>query len=404
MPKQRAKLTERQVASLKAGTRDKFCWDTVPGFGVRVKPSGAKSFVLWYRTGAGTKRLYTVGSADAFKVEQARREAQEWLVKIRRGADPVAVRKKARQAKTISELCDKYLKEHVEPNNKPRTAKEVRRIVERRIRPKLGRVAISDLTRARVKEWHQKMRATPFEANRALAYFSKMMSLAVKEWELCSENPCQGISKFAEPARVRHLTEEELGRLGKALADAEYTQIEPAAVITAIKLLALTGCRLGEVVGLTWEQVDLNSGILALADAKAGARAVPLGEPVIALLSSLPKQERGSVVRRGNHAPLSASMLEKAWRRICKRAEIQNARLHDLRHTVGTYAGAAGLNAFMVRDLLGHKTLAMTGRYVESRHRSEARRCQQRRWADRGCDERRPGGQSRTIARTGTQQ
>ena len=117
------KLTEKRVAALTPdpdGKRDAFAWDdAIPGFGVRAKPSGAKGFVLWYRTRAGTKRLYTIGSAAAFRVERAREEARELLVQIKKGADPVEERKKARDAKTIGELCDRYLREHVKEHNKP---------------------------------------------------------------------------------------------------------------------------------------------------------------------------------------------------------------------------------------------------------------------------------------------
>ena len=63
--------------------------------------------------------------------------------------------------------------------------------------------------------------------------------------------------------------------------------------------------------------------------------------------------------------PLSTNYVQKAWRRLREKAGLPDTRLHDFRHTMGTYAGQAGLNAFMVRDLLGHKTMAMTGRYVE---------------------------------------
>ena len=81
-------------------------------------------------------------------------------------------------------MADRYLAEHVAAHNRPSTAAEVRRIVETRIKPELGRVKVSELTRAQIKQWHSSMRATPYEGNRALAYFSKMMNLAAFEWEL----------------------------------------------------------------------------------------------------------------------------------------------------------------------------------------------------------------------------
>ncbi len=135
--------------------------------------------------------------------------------------------------------------------------------------------------------------------------------------------------------------------------------------MNTIRLLAVTGMRLGEVLGLRWQDVDLDAGVIRLADAKAGARTVPLGTAALTLLANM--ERTGEFVVHGTdpNAPLLVSRVEAAWRRLRKQAGISNARLHDFRHTTGTYAAQAGFNAFLVRDLLGHKTLAMTGRYVE---------------------------------------
>jgi integrase len=361
-------LTERLIKSLQPTQRDLFAWDAaLPGFGVRVKPSGRKSYVMQYRTRAGRSRRYTLGSVASYRLEQARAEAREWQVKIARGADPAEERKTQREAKTIAELAERYLAEHVRVHNKPRTAAEVARIVATRIKPKLGRIPVPELTRGRVKDWHQAMHATPYEANRALAYCSKMLSLATREWELRPDNPCLGIKRFPEVKLQRFLDGSELERLGKALAEAAHARLERPAIILAIRLLALTGCRRSEILTLTWDRVDLAKGVLWLTEAKAGARAVPLASPAIAVLTAAAYADarHAPVCQAANGKPLTASSLGKAWRRICQRARITNARLHDLRHTVGTYAGSTGLNAFLVRDLLGHKTLAMTGRYVE---------------------------------------
>jgi len=183
-------------------------------------------------------------------------------------------------------------------------------------------------------------------------------------------------------------------------------------VIAAIRLLALSGCRMGEVLALQWAHVDFQTGALALPDGKTGARIHTVGAPALSLLAALPRSEGSPWVIQGGTIgkPLRGDTLEGAWARIRKRAtvllwrdspdssvsglverlindlkrepsfdECENAaeeagislpggmvdvHLHDLRHTVGTYAGQAGANAFLVRDKLGHKTLAMTGRYV----------------------------------------
>ena len=129
----------------------------------------------------------------------------------------------------------------------------------------------------------------------------------------------------------------------------------------------------------------MDAGVLNLPDAKAGARSHPIGAPALALLAGIPPIEGSSwvlhggragtpldagraaepvVLLEGEQAPLTVNGVEKAWRRIRTVAGLEDVHLHDFRHTVGTYAGQTGANAFLIRDKLGHKTIAMTDRYV----------------------------------------
>ncbi|NYZ13558.1 site-specific integrase [Azospirillum sp. RWY-5-1] len=125
------------------------------------------------------------------------------------------------------------------------------------------------------------------------------------------------------------------------------------------------GRRTRRAPGLRWEDVDLEQGLLRIRDGKAGARVHPVGSTTVAFLSERPRTSPWFLPAASDpEEPLSASTLEHAWTRIRARAGLPDVRLHDLRHTVGTYVGQAGANAFLVRDKLGHKTLAMTGRYV----------------------------------------
>jgi integrase len=194
---------------------------------------------------------------------------------------------------------------------------------------------------------------------------SKLMSLAVHEWELCSDNPCKGVKRFPERKRERYFDDSELQRIGAVLVKLESDNAVFPGCIAAIRLLALIGMRLGEVLGLRWEWIDLNGAILILPDAKAGARTVALSAPVVQLLTGLERKGAYVVYGIDPDKPLSASTLEHVWDRVRQAAGVPDGRLHDLRHSVGTFAAHAGGNAFLIRDLLGHKTLAMTRRYVE---------------------------------------
>jgi integrase len=195
------------------------------------------------------------------------------------------------------------------------------------------------------------------------------MTLAATDWELRASNPCTGIKRFGERKRERYLNDAELAKIGEALAAAERDGTATAGFCLLIRLLATTGMRLGEALGVRWGDIDLPGRTLLLRDAKAGSRTVHLGAAAVAILDAARPEgaEDADHVVHGHdpQTPLSAPMAQHAWDRLRERAGIPDARMHDLRHTAGTFAALAGANAFAVRDLLGHRTLAMTGRYVE---------------------------------------
>jgi integrase len=214
---------------------------------------------------------------------------------------------------------------------------------------------------------HTAMRDSPYAANRALAVLRKMLSLAAGEWELRPDNPALGVKMFRETKRERFATDTELAKIGRWLSDTDQPATIQPGFALAVKLLALTGMRLGEVLSLEWSTVDIPAGVVRLADAKAGARTVPLGAPALALLAAANEKCRGRFVVTGGSAdaPFKRSAFRTGWNRLRAGTGLTDLRPHDLRHTAGTFAAQAGANAFLVRDLLGHKTLAMTGRYVE---------------------------------------
>lgn len=363
-----ARLTKRFVESVEAEERDLVFWDDrLPGFGLRVKPSGVRSYLVQYRNRQGRSRRYTIGRHGVLTVEEAREEAREVLRRAKLGGDPATERKTARQAPTMAELCDRFLDEHVDVHTRTSTAREYRRLVEVRIKPEIGTLKVTAVSRADVINLHRKMRGTPQQANRVLAVLSKLFSLA-ELWMVRPENsnPCRMVKRYAETTRDRFLSEAELTRLGAVLDQAERERLALPDFTRTVRLLALTGCRLGEILGLRWEHVDFEAGTLELPDAKAGARVQPVAASAVAVLASIPRVEGSPWVLHGA-APgrrLSVNTVEQTWRRLRGRAGLADVRLHDLRHTVGTYAGQVGANAYLVRDLLGHKTLAMTNRYV----------------------------------------
>jgi len=344
----------------------KTIWDTeIHGLGVRITKAGSKSWTLKYWSRPLQKqRWFTLCPFDALTPTLARKKARALVVQIADGADPAQERKRVREAATITELIDRYIREHLEVKNKPSTRGPVRCVIESRIRPTFGKMKIEAVTRADISSLHARMASTPRQANHTLSVLSKMFNLA-EIWGLRPENsnPVRLIERYKEFPRDRYLSEVEINQLGKALDNAvnisQWT-------ISAIRFLMFTGMRRGEVLSIEWDWINFEAGYVALPDAKAGGRIQPISDAALEILRSQPKSEQLPYVFRNSDGSqrLGFAALDSAWRGIRKTAQIENIRLHDLRHTVGTYSGQTGANAFMVRDLLGHKTLAMTGRYV----------------------------------------
>ena len=359
------KLTKTAVEAVDPSDKDIVLRDTaLAGFECKITPKGKRVYSVRYRTTGGVQRHPNIGVHGVITCEQARTEALKLLADVAHGGDPSARRKEERAAGTVEELSSRFATEHL-PRLSPSTAKEYRRLIERHIKPALGKMKIKDVTVADVSSLHHKMRGTPRSANQTLSVLSRMMTQAIR-WQLRETNPCKAaVDKYPETQRERFLSEPELSRLGAVLDEAELQGTELHGVIRAIRLLALTGRRLGEILSLRWVDVDFELGLLHLRDTKTGPMDITLGAPTVALLQGFEHTSHYVVHGPSPDKPLAVSTIEGAWHRIRERAGIPGVRLHDLRHTVGTYAGQAGANAFLIRDKLGHKTVAMTGRYVQ---------------------------------------
>jgi integrase len=265
---------------------------------------------------------------------------------------------------TIREVAALYLADHVKAHNKPSWAREIELILNARILPAFATKRIGDLSRAEIKRWHSRMADSPYRANRCLAVLRKMLSLAHREWELRDDNPATGIKPFPEKRRERFFGPEELKAIGRWLAKAERDGSEHREFILATRLMLLTGMRLGEVTTAQWSDVDLAANLIRLQDAKSGARSVPLNSQAVAFLANA--QPRGTYVcglDAGNDV-MTRFDYHAFWRRLVAVTGLANARPHDCRHTVATLGAMAGGTAFTLRDLLGHKTVAVTAGYV----------------------------------------
>jgi integrase len=129
-------------------------------------------------------------------------------------------------------------------------------------------------------------------------------------------------------------------------------------------LLALTGCRKGEVVSLTWPEVDLAAHQLRLANTKEGYSIRPLGQPAVDLLGNLPRHAHSETVFPSGKKGTNYVGLPRAWKRIAERARFKNFTLHTLRHSFATTANTLGCSEPTIAAMLGHSRGTMTSRYV----------------------------------------
>ncbi len=359
------KLTNRTVAAIKPGDRDLFVWDDeLPGFGLRVKPSGVKSYILQYRNQHNVSRRYTLGRHGVIGPEKARVKAKSLLAGVRDGADPATERKEAREAPTVADLAERYMAEHARPKKRPSSARTDANNLRLHVLPALGRKRAAVVTRADIADLHYAMRETPGAANRTLALISKMMNLAEKwGWRPDGSNPCRHVDRYPERAMERFLSGDELGRLGAGLSEAERTATELPSVIAAIRLLMFTGARLGEILNLEWEQVDFERACLRLPESKTGAKVIHLSAPALEVLNGIERDGSPWVIA-GRDPDKPLVNLRKPWHRIRAMAGLDDVRLHDLRHSFASVGAAGGLSLPMIGALLGHTQAATTQRYA----------------------------------------
>jgi len=358
-------LTKRTVEAAEIRRSEYMLWDgDTPGFGIRVLPSGRKSYLIQYRIGRRSRRM-ALGPHGVLTVDKARGLAIQALAEVRSGKDPAFDRKARRDALTVTELADKFDKEHVAVHLKESTAKEYRRNLKRFILPALGRLRVEEVTRTVVAKFHHDLRHIPYQANRNLEIISKMFNLA-EMWGFRPDgsNPRRHLRKYPEKKRERFLSAGELRRLGEVLNEIEVERLELSSAIMAVRLLILTGCRLNEVMKLRWEHVDLDQAVLRLPDSKTGAKAVQLGEAAVDTLRQAPRCAFNPHVIVGAKPGKSLSDLQPFWQRVRARAGLKDVRLHDLRHTFASVALASGQGLPMIGKLLGHSQVQTTARYA----------------------------------------
>ena len=358
------KISNRTVARLSVEGRDAVFWDRdLPGFGVRVYPSGTKVYVVQSRV-RGRSRRITVGRHGALSADEARRRAAPIIAHLKGWEVPVEA---ASATITVAEMAERYLEEHVTVRCKPRTQVLYRAVVHRHLVPALGGTRVAAVTREQVSALHYRLRETPYAANRVVEVLAQILDMAREHGlrERGAGNPCRSVEKYRERSHERFLSEEEFRRLGRVLdAAAAGAGGASGAAVAAIRLLMLTGCRRSEILSLRWEHVDLAAGELRLPDSKTGARLVPLSPAAAEVLSGIPREPGIPWVIPGRNPGAPLKNLQYPWEIVRARAGLDDVRIHDLRHSFASRALALGESLPMIGELLGHRRVRTTARYA----------------------------------------
>lgn len=408
------KLTKRLIDSLQPGAVETFTWDSdVKGFGVRLKPSGVKSFVLKYRVGPKTRRYTICKVGSPFTVDQARDKALELLRGLHSGIDPAQVKVEDRSAVSISDLVDAYLADGpaLKPNKKASSWKTDGSVIKRHIKPLLGSRLARALTAADVARFQADVaagktakdektgsrgRARVTGGPRVAALSTVVLGAAFQFGVvagLVKTNPTRGVVQLKTERRERFLSDREVAVLAEAIANLEADARINGAMADAIRMLMLTGCRKNEILTLEWGWVDWERSSLRLPDSKTGAKVVPLASAAVEILQRRRREAASKAKAEKRRVPVHVFPaargdghtvgIPKAWEQVKAEADaitrrrageagedpaeapsLGAVRLHDLRHSFASFAIADGATLFMVGKVLGHKQARTTEGYA----------------------------------------
>jgi integrase len=365
------KLTKTVVDAAQPKNHDYELRDTaIPGFLLKVTPTGRKVFMVAYVANNGLRRKPAIGRFGELTVEQARTIAQLWLADVRKGSDPSAEKSAARRAPSVEELFERFISDYSEPRNKPSTVRANRSNGRLYILPNLGNMKASDVTRADIANLLQKISRAPTSANRVLSTVRKMFNMA-EVWGMRPDgsNPCRHVPKYPERGRgkTRLITDVELKRVYAYLSKAETEGLEHPFILLAVRLQFEFAARMSEIRELEWAWVDLDNRRVAWPDSKTGGMSKPMSAEALRLFQTAPRLENSPYVCPSicdANRPMPKHTYYKGWQRILERAGVPPIGTHGIRHRSATDIANSGIPVKVGMALTAHKTVTMFMRYV----------------------------------------
>lgn len=362
------KITKSLVDKSPPRDKEYIVWDDqLKGFGLRVTPKGVKTYLIKYRAQrrrGAVQRKISIGRHGALTPDEARREAKRLLGAVARDEDPAKDRAEAQTAARFDEFATRYMRDHAKPKKKASSADEDQRLLDRVLIPYFGKRLIAEIGPGDINKLHASMSDRRTSANRCLSLLSKMFNLA-EAWaeRPRNSNPCVDVAKYPENKRERFLSPDELARLAKAINEAERDGLHPHG-IAVLRLLVMTGARKGEILSLRWDEVDANHAIVLKRDSKTGRKGIPISMTASEFIQRLPRDSASPWVFPAAHGDSHYQGLTKVWLDVRKRADLEDVRIHDLRHTFASLAVGGGASLPVIGRILGHTQTQTTQRYA----------------------------------------
>lgn len=357
-------LNEKIVKSSEIKDKIYYIWDNkIIGFGLKVIPNGKKKYVFRYQIAYGGRnakqRWFLFGNSNIHSCVEARRIAIDLAKDVMAGKDPQAEKEDARKSETMADFWKIFDERYSCLKEK---SKNYRRsnlsIWKNIIAPDLAHKRIKNITTNDIAKLHAKYFDKKYFANRALSLLHLMFNL-METWGYRPKhsNPCDGIKKYKENARIRYLSKKELKLFFKEITHIEKNKPNSLYALSAIKLLFLTGARKNEILTCKWEYVDFEKHLIFLPDSKTGTKIIYLNTKAIKILKKLynkPEREYSPYIIKNQLFTGHIVHIEHIWKMILKNSRIIDFRIHDIRHTVASHLISTGHNLSDVACILSY--------------------------------------------------